>query len=533
MTLTLPFEPLYILYRLQMAGYEAYLVGGAVRDLLIPGRDKSVKDYDFASNATPEQIQAVFPQSFYENKFGTVSITIEDLLSELASKQLPNTNLLSTFEAQHNNKQQSQRIIDLSQAKKIHVSLQENKKNEERIDKQVKIFPPFEITTYRSEDVYDDHRRPNIVSWGKNISEDLQRRDFTINALAIVVQPNFLQTTFTQAALEETYNLSADDFTLIDNHQGLTDLNNKIIRTVGNPNRRFNEDALRMIRAIRLAVELEMEIETDTLQAIKDNQHLSKFISMERIRDEFLRILSVKNADHGIRLLDETNLLQYIIPELLEAKNIKQGGHHSTDVWVHSLDSLANCPSGDPIVKLAALLHDIGKPQTYEDKGEDITFYNHEIIGSRLASQIAKRLRLSKKDVQRVFILVRYHMFHYQPWQSDAAIRRFMRKVGLENIDDILDLREGDRLGSGAKKTSWRLEEMKERIIAQLNQPMDENDLAVDGHDLMRELQLKPGPILGEILQHLLDLTLEEPELNHKEQLLAAARRYLQEQSKI
>ena len=155
----------------------------------------------------------------------------------------------------------------------------------------------------------------------------MQRRDFTINALAIGIQPSFQQTTFTQAALEETYNLSADDFTLIDDHQGLIDLNNKVIRTVGNPNRRFNEDALRMIRAIRLAVELEMEIETDTLQAIKDNQHLSKFISMERIRDEFLRILSVKNADHGIRLLDETNLLQYIIPELLEAKNIKQGGH--------------------------------------------------------------------------------------------------------------------------------------------------------------------------------------------------------------
>lgn len=178
-------------------------------------------------------------------------------------------------------------------------------------------------------------------------------------------------------------------------------------------------------------------------------------------------------------------------------------------------------------MRLAALLHDIGKPPSYKEENSEITFYNHDILGSRLASKIANRLRLSKKEVQRVFILVRYHMFHYQEHHSDASIRRFIRRVGFENIDDILDLREGDRLGSGAKKTSWRLEEMKQRIIEQLNQPMGLDDLNINGNDLMSELKLKPGPILGEILDKLLEKVLEKPELNSKEELLKEAQKLL------
>jgi len=206
---------------------------------------------------------------------------------------------------------------------------------------------------------------------------------------------------------------------------------------------------------------------------------------------------------------------------------MQQRGHHVSDVWTHSLDALRHCPSSDPIVRLATLLHDIGKPLTYKEENESITFYNHDIVGSRIASKIARRLRLTNKDVQRIFTLVRYHMFHYQPNHSDASIRRFIRRVGFENIDDILDLREGDRLGSGAKKTSWRLEEMKERIIEQLNQPMGLDDLNINGHDLMQELQLKPGPILGQILDKLLEKVLENPDLNEKEKLIAEAKNIL------
>ncbi len=187
------------------------------------------------------------------------------------------------------------------------------------------------------------------------------------------------------------------------------------------------------------------------------------------------------------------------------------------------MDALANCPSSDPIVKLATLLHDIGKPATYQLRNGEITFYNHEIVGSRIADRIGQRLHLSKRELRRLFILVRHHMFYYQPENSDAAIRRFMTRVGLENIDDILALREGDRLGSGVRKTSWRLEEMKERIVGQLNQPMAVTDLAISGHDLMAQFDLKPGPWIGAVLDKLLEEVLDNPELNTKEQLLKLA----------
>ncbi|MDQ5951699.1 MAG: hypothetical protein QG639_980, partial [Patescibacteria group bacterium] len=209
-------------------------------------------------------------------------------------------------------------------------------------------------------------------------------------------------------------------------------------------------------------------------------------------------------------------------------KGVNQGGHHTTDVWTHLLDALETCPSSDPIVRLATLLHDIDKPATFaSNESGEITFYNHEVVGARTAKQIAERLRLSKRDIERIFILVRYHMFYYQPEHTDAAIRRFMRKVGLENVNDMLDLREADRLGSGAKKTSWRLEEMKQRMIEQLNQPFDVTDLAVDGTDLMNELHIPAGPVIGKVLHSLLEEVLENPELNTKEILIQKAKQII------
>ena len=526
MSLNLPFEILYILYLLNKNGFTAFLVGGAVRDLVMNCKPELIKDYDFTTNAIPQEIQKIFKDSFYENKFGTVSITHEKLL-ELIKKnyQLPSKNLshLFTQAVPSNN-----RIIDLKNAKKIHVSLKDKADNIQAEEKPANNkLAPFEITTFRSDGKYLDHRRPEEVTFGESIKEDLERRDFTINALAVEVDQEYLRKIFSEKTIQTSYLIENDQFTLIDHHHGQADLNKRIIRTVGKPDQRFAEDALRMLRAIRLAVQLNMDIDTETYFAIKFHKDSLKFVSFERIRDEFLKILSSENPAKGMEMLHEAGLLKQIIPELYSGIDMQQKGHHTTDVWTHSIDALRYCPSSDPIVRLAALLHDIGKPPSYKEENSEITFYNHDILGSRLASKIANRLRLSKKEVQRVFILVRYHMFHYQEHHSDASIRRFIRRVGFENIDDILDLREGDRLGSGAKKTSWRLEEMKQRIIEQLNQPMGLDDLNINGNDLMSELKLKPGPILGEILDKLLEKVLEKPELNSKEQLLKEAQKLL------
>ena len=529
MTVNLPLETVYILYCLEKNNYEAYLVGGAVRDLLIDSQ-KDIKDFDFTTNATPNEIQACFTDSYYENDFGTVSVTHHDLINELAQNyKIPKENLLTRLVKSEKEKdKQKNRIIDLKNAKKVHISLQEKAEiAEEQEDEIEKRFPPFEITTYRSDGEYLDHRRPDSVTWGKTIKDDLDRRDFTTNAMAIKLNSSLIKKVFSQKELKETYLIDENNFELIDLHHGLDDLKNKVVRTVGNPETRFKEDALRMLRAVRFAVQLGMEIDEKTYQSISKNKNLIKHVSFERIRDEFLKILISPEPGRGIRLLDELGLLEYILPELYSGQGMQQRGHHISDVWDHSIDALNNSPSNDPIVRLATLLHDIGKPLSYKEKNDEITFYNHDILGSRVASKIAKRLRLSKKDVQRVFTLVRYHMFYYQPEHSDASIRRFIKRVGFENIDDILDLREADRLGSGAKKTSWRLEEMKERVIEQLNQPTDLTDLAVDGNDLMQELDLKPGPILGKVLNQLLEIILENPEKNNKEDLLIEAKKLI------
>ncbi len=528
MTLNLPFEVAYIAYQLQKAGHQAYLVGGAVRDLAMGKSLEDIEDYDFTTDASPAAIQQIFTESFYENKFGTVSITLENLLKQLSqTHQLPTANLsLHKIKTTKTN-----RIIDLQNAKKIHHSLKTKAANlqDQSQASSALNFPPFEITTYRSDGQYLDHRRPETVAFGSSLTEDLTRRDFTINALAIEVDHSFLDSIFSKKQLESNYLLEVDNYTLIDQHHGKDDLQKRIIRTVGNPNDRFAEDALRMLRAVRLAVQLEMDIETDTYFAIKYHHDSLAFVSFERIRDELFKILASNDPARGIELLDQTNLLKKIIPELYAGAGMQQRGHHVSDVWTHSIDALRHCPSTDPIVRLATLLHDIGKPQSYKEENNQITFYNHDIIGSRIASKIAARLRLSKKDIDRIFILVRYHMFHYQPEHSDASIRRFIKRVGFENIDDILDLREGDRLGSGAKKTSWRLEEMKQRIIEQLNQPMGLDDLAVDGTDLMEELHLKPSPLIGKILNHLLEKVLEDPTSNEKNTLLEIAKTILEE----
>jgi tRNA nucleotidyltransferase/poly(A) polymerase len=319
--------------------------------------------------------------------------------------------------------------------------------------------------------------------WGKTLEEDLSRRDFTINAIAY------------------------DGKTFIDPYHGREDLKNKIIRAVGEPKKRIEEDSLRMMRAVRIASELGFMIEPATLAAIKTNAHLITDISAERVHDEILRILASPYAADGILLLKQTGLLKIIIPELDGAFDIGQKSparHHIYDVGTHSVMAMKHCPSKDPVVRLATLLHDIGKVPTYKvDEKGIITFYNHEMVSTKLAKHILSRLRFSNKDTEKILTLIRWHQFTVDERQTDSALRRFIRHVGKENLADMLALRTGDRLGGGAAETSWRMELFKKRLDEVQKQPFTVADLKIDGYDVMKILNVKPGPVIGKTLNDL------------------------------
>lgn len=489
--ITLPQPILFILYSLQKAGHEAYVVGGAVRDILL---DRPLKDWDFTTNATPEQIQAVFPKNFYDNEYGTVGIASEHLFEHMAAEGW-------TSDAQASDNTWADQI--------------------------------FEVTTFRSETGYTDRRRPDQVTWGTSIDEDMSRRDFTINAMAISVpskskdqETAFLNGLLPYAKKEPEITL---EVTIIDPYEGAKDLEKNMVRAVGQAGQRFEEDALRMLRAIRFCAKLGFRIEPDTFKAIEAHHELIKYVSFERIRDELLSLLVSPHAADGIIMLAATHLLDHIMPELLPMQGIKQGGHHIYDVWKHSIESLRHCPSTDPIVRLATLLHDVGKPPTVRYQGpRGVTFYGHEVVGARIAKKIAIRLRLSNKDVDRIFTLVRWHMFMYEPKMTDASIRRFIRRVGLENINDMMLLRVSDRKGGGSKATSWRLRELQERIGEQLYEPLSLKDLKINGHDLMEQLKLQPGPMLGKILNTLFDEIIEDTSKNDREYLLSRAKQLIE-----
>lgn len=440
MKFKLPLTIIKVLQTLESGGFKAYVVGGAVRDLLTK---TATTDWDFTTDATPEEIQKLFPDSYYDNKFGTVGVKLEEKI--------------------------------------------------------------VEITTFRSESGYSDRRRPDKVVWGKSLHEDLHRRDFTINAMAIGPKGE-----------------------VIDPFDGQKDLKKKLIRAVGDANKRFGEDALRMMRAIRIAAQLGFSIEAKTLAAINKNSALINQIAGERVRDELLKILASPFPKDGVLMLFASRLLQYILPELMETRGVKQAGHHTKDVWLHSLDSLAACPAPDPIVRLATLLHDMAKPRVNKSMGvgKEITFYNHEVVGSRMTKAISQRLKLSKKDSDLLWLLVRWHMFHYDPKMTDKAIRRFIKKVGLININKMMMLRIGDRVGGGSKASSWRLREMQERIGQVLYTPMQIADLKVDGNDVMKILNLKPGPKVGEILKKLFDEVMDDAAKNEREYLLKRVKDY-------
>lgn len=340
----------------------------------------------------------------------------------------------------------------------------------------------FEVTTFRKEGEYKDRRHPEMVTWAETIEEDLARRDFTINAVAF------------------------DGKEFIDPYEGRKHIEQKLIVAVGDPDKRFQEDALRLMRAIRFTSQLGFLIDDKTRTSIQKNAELITKISWERIRDELLKILSSDHPAEAILFMRNTGLLTFVLPEVdmcfvIPQKSPKR--HHIYDVGTHLVLSLKHCPSKDPITRLATLIHDIGKATTFRRDNESglITFYNHEVVGAKLAENIARRLRLSNEEKKKLVNLVAHHQFTVTELQTDKSVRRFIREVGVEYIQDMLDLRTGDRVGSGATPTSWRLDLFKKRLIEVQKIPFQIKDLKVDGHDVMKILNLKPGPNVGEILQ--------------------------------
>jgi len=437
-------------------GFEIYLVGGAVRDLLL---GKIPTNFDFTTNATPEKIQSLFPDSFYHNVYGTVSIPVKT----------PDTSSTKTI---------------------------------------------VEITPFRKESDYFDFRHPQKIDWAKTLVEDLSRRDFTINAIAY------------------------DGEKIIDPFGGQNDLKNKLIKTVGEPDKRFSEDALRLIRAIRFSSELGFFIEEKTRKAIEKNAHLITKISWERIRDEFLKILKSEHPAEGILFLRNTGLLKYILPELDACFSIPQKSpkrHHIYDVGTHSVSALKYCPSKDEITRFATLIHDIGKAQTFkkDEKTGLITFYNHEVVGKKLAEKIAQRFKLSNEQKEKLVRLVAFHQFTVTETQTDKAIKRFIREVGKEYLPDILDLRAGDRLGSGAKPSSWRLELFKKRLIEVQKEPFKITDLKVNGYYVMKILNIKPGPKVGQVLKYLFDQVVEKKLENKREVLIKEIEKFKDQEFQI
>ncbi len=477
------------------AGFEAHIVGGCVRDLLI---GRLPKDWDITTNALPEEVQKLFPDSFYENDFGTVGV-----------KTIP--------------------FLKTGSPERGHDII--------------------EVTTYRIESTYSDRRRPDAVHFAETLEEDLSRRDFTINAIAATIKEQGATNKEQQAESKEQGTTDSKSslftvhcsLTIVDPFEGKKDLDSKTLRAVGNAEERFNEDALRMMRAIRLFSELSAStnkeqgtgntktdwvIEKDTLAAIKKCSALITHVSMERIRDEFSRIILSPHPKGGVELLQSTGLLHHIIPELEEGIGCGQNLHHIYTVWEHNLRALETCPSDKLHVRLAALLHDVGKPKTKRGDGLHSTFYNHDHVGARMTRTILTRLRYPKDIIDTATLLVDHHLFYYNVGEvSEASVRRLVRKVGLENMPDLMAVRIGDRLGSGTPKAKpYKLRHLEYMIDKVSKDPISVKMLAVKGTDLMQELSLAPGPKIGAILDVLLAEVIEDPTLNVKELLLVRSK---------
>lgn len=443
MNITIPSNVKYIIDEFYKNNYEAFMVGGCIRDALLC---KVPKDYDIATSAKPEITEKLFEKTIPTGiKHGTVTVLIDN--------------------------------------------------------------EPYEVTTYRTEGEYKDNRRPDEVYFVSDIKEDLSRRDFTINAFA--------------------YNSREG---LKDFFGGLNDLNNSLIRSVGDANKRFNEDSLRMLRAIRFSTQLNFDIEENTLNAIKDNKDLIKNISAERIRDELCKILVSNNVRKGLKLLEKCGLLQIIIPEIIPSIGFNQKNiYHFEDVFNHTLSVIEKCPE-DLTIRLAALLHDIGKPDVFfiDDNGNG-RFFAHNTRSEKIARDILNRLRFDNKTIKSVCILVREHM-NVLDNASNLAIKRLINRVSKENIYSLLALQKADILSLKDPNVAlYKVSDMKNKIdnIINSNTPLTVKDLAINGGILVKELDLKPGKIIGETLDYLLQLVLKDSSLNTKAILLKKSKTFI------
>ena len=443
-------------------GYECYLVGGAVRDIVI---GRKPHDYDLATNALPDEMLNMFPKSISTGaKFGTVIVLVQDEHGE-------------TYEV--------------------------------------------ETTTFRSEAGYIDGRWPSSVKFVDEIDQDLGRRDFTFNAMAIDLSKLDLDDGKEEKEVE-----------IYDPFDGIGDIKKKVVRAVGTPLERFKEDGLRSFKACRMAAQFGFTIEEQTLEAIKESRAVAENISMERIRDEFMKmLLNSPKPSVGIELMRETGLLQIFMPELTEGVGVEQKLFHADDVYYHAIKT---CDAAEDSVKLVALLHDIAKPRTDMGNGH---FYGHDRMGADMAEQIMKRMKFPKSEIERTKKLIANHMFYYphieegmsdeekeniemHRW-SDSAVRRFIQRVGEENIDDLFKLRMADAQSN--PYTSFKPEEitiLQKRISDVRHQDMalKVTDLNITGKDL-EQLGVGKGPKMGEILRELLERVLDDPLLNTKEKL--------------
>ncbi|MBI2038840.1 MAG: CCA tRNA nucleotidyltransferase [Candidatus Niyogibacteria bacterium] len=427
----------------QSAGFEAYLVGGCVRNLLLK---REPKDWDITTNATPDEIQKLFPDSFYENDFGTVGV---------------------------------------------------------KTGSEDGALTVVEVTPYRIEEKYTDKRHPDAVKFAKKLEDDLKRRDFTINAFA--------------------YDPASEE--LVDLFDGRKDLDAKIIRAVGNAEDRFNEDALRILRAVRLAANLEFGIESQTRDAMQRHKGLLEFVSKERIRDELTNMVEGDHPWIGFELMRELGLLKFAMPELEEGWMVGQNKHHIYTVWEHNMRAMQYAVENKWTfeVRMAALLHDVGKPRSKRGDGPDSTFYGHEIIGAKMAFQMLNRLRFPKKFVEKVAKLVRYHLFYYNVDEvTESSVRRLIARVGAEDMGDLIQVRMCDRIGSGVPKAEpYKLRHFQFMVEKLQRDPISAKMLKLKGEDVMRVCGIEPGPRVGAILEVLLEDALDDPAKNTSEMLEA------------
>jgi putative nucleotidyltransferase with HDIG domain len=438
--LKVPADVEKIVDRLLDADHDAYVVGGSVRDAL---RGVDPHDWDVTTDATPEQIQKVFPRSLYNNRFGTVVVR--------------------------------------SGAHDI------------------------EVTTYRVEAEYTDHRRPDSVAFTASLREDLARRDFTMNAMAW--RPP----------------RGGQPGELIDPFGGRTDLDARLLRAVGDADERFKEDALRMLRAVRFATLLDLRIEPKTFDAIRRNAALTTSLSGERIQQEMVKMLSAERPSVALQLLSDTGVLAVICPELEECKLTPQEKAAAENVFEHLLATVDATPANDLVLRLAGLFHDIGKPETFSDGH----FHQHEFVGEAKARAILRRWKFDKETVNEVAHLIRNHMFWYQTEWSGSAVRRFIHKIGLETIPALFALRRADNIGSGAKSPRmYALDALWRRVQEEIDaaNAFSLRDLAIDGNDLMKELGVPQGREIGRILNALFERVTDDPALNTREKLLELAK---------